>query len=165
MYAFTTLTEQEIQFVAENLSEGNKAELALHLGVKTENLTPRMIQNALNEVLRESDQTFKFYVSEGRICGIGGVSKSGAISFVIIAGLTSNDYICMLRDARTVMEHLYEKHKKLYCWADSRNIKAKRWFRFAGLNATGARFQIISAEGKGINLNYYEYVPLAESKS
>lgn len=161
MYEFCALTEKEIQHVAENLSDGNKNELALHLGVKE--VTPEMAQKALTESLRECALTFKVFVPDGRLCGIGGISKAGSMTFVIVDGLKSDDYICLLRDARPVLKKLKENRNNVFCWADSRNVRARRWFNFAGLMATGANFTIYTADGDAVDLNYYEYsIPLAE---
>ena len=148
----------DIMYMADHLSPENKNELAQHLGVKTSYLSPKTISSALLTAIRGNSKYFETFTPTGRLCGIGAVSKSGAVTFVISDGLSRKDKVYLLRHAKECVAEMAKGVEKLYVYSDERNVLARRWYGFAGFKPNGSYLSI-----DGVKFDYYEHVPVAES--
>ena len=154
------IPSDDIVYMADNLSEENRNEIALHIGVKLSKLTREQVIATLLTAIRGNSRYFETYTPTGRLCGIGAVSKSGNVTFVVTGGLDRKDKVYLLRHAKECVKEMAKGMTKLYTYSDERNTLARRWYGFAGFKPNGTFLSV-----DGVNLEYYEHVPVAESES
>lgn len=149
---------EDIIYMADNLSDENRNEIALQLGTDTSKLSRRMVASTLLTAIRGNSKYFETYTPTDRLCGIGAVSKSGAVTFVIIKDLDRKDKVYLLRHAKECVAELAKGMNHLYAYSDERNTLARRWYGFAGFKPNGSYLSV-----DGVKLEYFEHVPVAES--
>lgn len=116
-----------LKYVAQNLSEENKAELYL----RDENADP---EKALTAVALESDIGFICYDKNGNPRGIGGVLPTRNIWFVVTSGLSKSETIPWLKRAREVTAELLAKHRPLWGHCLETNELSMMWMKWCGFD-------------------------------
>lgn len=116
-----------LKYVAENLSEENKAELY----IRDETADPA---KALAEVAFESDIGFICYDKNGNPRGAGGVLPTRNIWFVVTAGLTKSETVPWLKRAREITAELLTKHRPLWGHCLESNELSMMWMKWCGFD-------------------------------